>query len=76
MEKISKYKNSRIDSIDHGYSQVGFLAQLELIKNEKNKIKYGLKQCIVKLFRIDEVNTSKLDKRKIKIKRDPDFVYF
>lgn len=36
MERISKYKHFRINNIDEGYPQIGFLSQLGLIENEKN----------------------------------------
>lgn len=89
MRKISENKSNRINIINNGYSQIGFLAQLELIKNKENDrlkaialhelytLKFGLKECRIKLSRIDEVNsTVKVGKRRIKSKRDENFIYF
>lgn len=89
MEELSKNKNSKINCIDNGYSQISFLAQLELIKTKRSvhleaiakleyyKIKYKLKQCRIILSRIDETNsTTKIIKRKIKVKQDQDFWYY
>lgn len=85
MEKVSKEKHSRVNTINDGYFQITYLSQLGLIKNEKsdqfkavakhelNKIKFGLKECVVKLERIDEF---KRTKRERKTKRDNNFVYF
>lgn len=72
--------------MNNNYSQISFLAQLELIKKTKDdqfkaialyeyyKIKYGLKECTIKLTRIEE--KTNLVKRKIRTKRDKNFVYF
>lgn len=89
MEKISKEKNSRINSINNDYSQVSFLAQLELIKSNENdqlktialleyyKLKYRLKECEIRISRIDEINsTTNTVKRKRTLRRDKNFIYF
>lgn len=89
MKKISREKNSRINKINNNYSKVSFLAQFGLIKNEQSnklkmialsemyKFKFGLKDCFIKISRIDKVkSTVKIVKRKIKIKRDENFLYF
>lgn len=88
MEKVSKEKHSRDNIINDGYFQINFLIQLGLIKNDRsdqlkeiaihefNKIKFELKECVIKLERMNKFGKIKMVKRKRKTKRDNNFVYF
>lgn len=86
MEKVSKHY--RVNTINDGYSQINFLIQLGLIKNDRSdqlkeitrtefyKIKFELKECVIKLERMNEFGKIKVVKRKRKTTRDNNFVYF